>query len=165
VNEWEFLKHKAGLIPMLRPCITHLYGVMGAVHELENKKEIFSLLCLLVDTMDQDIVPHTDLLVEPLSAVWEAAAAEGTLDLRNCVMHLLAGLVQQLGPSSRAYHPLILHCLDAATDLARPEHVSLLEDGMALWEVRAASRRPGALDPRYRLTVMSRNTTDRVAGR
>lgn len=148
VNDWDFVRREDDLGSLLGPCLGHVYSILAACNELSNKKKVFDFLNDLVEALGPSSASFASMVASPLSAVWDACPdgcspasdGGGSQELRSCVLHLLKTLLPKLGPASQALlHPMVLPFVDVATDPNRPDHVALLEDGLALWQVEPPS--------------------------
>ncbi|KAH0627965.1 hypothetical protein JD844_008581 [Phrynosoma platyrhinos] len=131
VDDFEFRTDQ--FLPYLESMFTLLFQLLQEVRECDTKMHVLHVLSCVIERVNVQIRPYVGCLVQYLPLLWKQSEEHNML--RCAILTTLIHLVQGLGADSKNLYPFLLPVIQLSTDVSKPPHVYLLEDGLELWLV------------------------------
>ena len=108
-------------LPWLSDSIHHCVGLIPDVEEMESKQLIVQCLCVIVQRMEQQVIPFVPQLISAISNLWQMS--EGQFMFRGSIVDILSKLVVSLGSESDKISNVCLSVIQCALN---PSDVSAI---------------------------------------
>lgn len=95
----------------------------------DTKQAIFETLRVLIQRMEEHVLPFADPIMSALPALWEAAGE--AYMMKGAIIGVLSALVYSIGAKSRNYQQVMLPII--AQCMSDPSNAAFLEDILELW--------------------------------
>jgi hypothetical protein len=120
----QFMEH-------LHPVCEQLFQLLSIAPESEGKLHVLNLISLLIERMEDKILPLVPRILVWIPQLWKEAAEHNLL--KSAVVVTLQRLVSSLGVQSDKMYDIVLPVLAYATAIGSADELYLLEDGLELW--------------------------------
>ena len=110
-----------------------LISILSNVSEYESQLEVFSVLNLVIDHLQEKTIECAPMILNMIPALWDSS--EGQSLLRIQIMLALQRLVHALGSESPITYPVVLPILNRVIDSNNSDPANIVEDGIYLWIV------------------------------
>uniref|UniRef100_A0A8I5ZYN9 Importin-11 n=1 Tax=Rattus norvegicus TaxID=10116 RepID=A0A8I5ZYN9_RAT len=131
VDDFEFRTDQ--LLPYLETMFALLFQLLQQVTECDTKMHVLHVLSCVIERVNVQIRPYVGCLVQYFPLLWKQSEEHNMLRCAILTTHI--HLVQGLGADSKNLYPFLLPVIQLSTNVSRPPHVYLLEDGLELWLV------------------------------
>ncbi|XP_061134737.1 importin-11 isoform X1 [Syngnathus typhle] len=131
VDDFEFRTEQ--FLPYLESIFGLLFQLLQQVTECDTKMQVLHVISCVIERVNTQIKPYVGCLVQYLPLLWKQSEEHNML--RCAILTTLVHLVQGLGAESKNLYPFLLPVIQLSTDVSKPPHVYLLEDGLELWYV------------------------------
>ncbi|XP_078607197.1 importin-11-like isoform X1 [Branchiostoma floridae x Branchiostoma japonicum] len=135
VDDFEFKSEQ--FLPYLERSFSLLFHLLQQVSECDTKMQVLHVLSFVIERVGSEIRPYVSSLVQYLPMLWEESAEHNML--RCAIITTLIHLVQGVGPLCMNLFPFLLPVIQFSTDVTKPPHVYLMEDGVDLWHITLQS--------------------------
>ncbi|KAG9317447.1 ARM repeat-containing protein [Chiua virens] len=109
--------------------IEELLKLMCEAEMMEMKRRLAGCLNVIIERVDQQIVPHTRMIAEAIPALWTAAGEEWLFKVR--LLEVVTNLVKSSKEYSTSLMPLVVPLVQES--LSPGVAINLDEDGINLW--------------------------------
>uniref|UniRef100_A0AAR5PQ38 Importin-7/11-like TPR repeats domain-containing protein n=1 Tax=Dendroctonus ponderosae TaxID=77166 RepID=A0AAR5PQ38_DENPD len=108
-----------------------LFTLLKEGSECETKMQILNVMCLLLERMGSNIVPHSKTFVQYLPHLWQESEDHNML--RCAIVATLAEFVKAFGSVPEDLTHFLLPIIQMGTNINESSIVYLLEDVLDLW--------------------------------
>uniref|UniRef100_A0AAR5PV48 Importin N-terminal domain-containing protein n=2 Tax=Dendroctonus ponderosae TaxID=77166 RepID=A0AAR5PV48_DENPD len=108
-----------------------LFTLLKEGSECETKMQILNVMCLLLERMGSNIVPHSKTFVQYLPHLWQESEDHNML--RCAIVATLAEFVKAFGSVPEDLTHFLLPIIQMGTNTNESSIVYLLEDALDLW--------------------------------
>ncbi|XP_075923002.1 importin-11 isoform X2 [Petromyzon marinus] len=129
VDDFDFKTEQ--FTPYLESIFSLLFQLLQSVSDCDSKMHVLNVTSCVIERVGSQIRPHSGSLVQYLPVLWKQSEEHNML--RCAILTTLINLVQGLGADSVGLYPFLLPVIQLSTDISKPPHVYLLEDGLELW--------------------------------
>ncbi|RDD46374.1 Importin-11 [Trichoplax sp. H2] len=98
-----------------------------------RKMRVLSVISTMIDRVGSQITPFSSELMQYLPQLWQDSEEHNML--RCSILCTLTVLIQALKSSSVQLYPFLLPVIQFSTDVEKPPHIYLIDDGMELWKM------------------------------
>ena len=131
MEDWEFDVEQ--FRPFATDAVRLLISILSNVNEYESQLEVFSVLNLVIDHLQEKTIECAPMILNMIPTLWESS--EGQSLLRIQIMLALQRLVHALGTQSPMTYVVVLPILKFVIDSSNSDPANILEDGLCLWIV------------------------------
>ena len=131
MEDWEFDVEQ--FRPFAMDAVQLLISILSNVSEYESQLEVFSVLNLVIDHLQEKTIECAPMILNMIPALWDSS--EGQSLLRIQIMLALQRLVHALGSESPITYPVVLPILNRVIDSNNSDPANIVEDGIYLWIV------------------------------
>ncbi|KAI4262276.1 MAG: hypothetical protein L6R42_002545 [Xanthoria sp. 1 TBL-2021] len=117
--------------PYATTVLHRLVALIEEVELSEIKLALLNTLLVLIQSVEEKIVPFADQIISVLAPLWEQAGSEFLL--KQSILGILSSLISAVKGESRKYHALLIPLIDSSVDIASETRVYMLEDALDLW--------------------------------
>eukprot|EP00794_Sanderia_malayensis_P009834 gene9834-10843_t len=129
VDEYQFKKED--ILQFLETIWGRLFHLLIDVKQNDTKMNILNVISILIERIGSQIKQMQVELCEYLPHLWNDSSEHNML--RCLVLTTLSHLVKAFGSESKQLQQFILPIIQFSTDLQKPAHIYLLDDGLELW--------------------------------
>lgn len=134
VDEWN--TDLNDFIPFLPVLLERMFQLLTQDLELmESKKFVLQVLSVIVDRVERQIAPYTDMILQILPPLWDTS--EDNYQMKCIILQTLSNLISSTGENSTKCYSLAMPMLQVSVDSTSELFTYLLEDALPLWEVLA----------------------------
>ncbi|KAF9434480.1 Importin-11 [Entomortierella beljakovae] len=137
IDDWDF--DPTTFAPFLELSVNGLRLIIGEVEEPDSRMRILNCMSIIVERMDEHIVPYAQQIIELLPPLWQASANQNLL--QSAILVIMTKLVESLKSQSVGLHALVMPLIRLSVDPSQEAHVYLMEDGFELWLATLKSAR------------------------
>ncbi|KAG2386279.1 hypothetical protein C9374_002725 [Naegleria lovaniensis] len=117
----------------LQPFMSSLVQLLDKVEQEDTKLSLLSLICTVVEKMENNILPYCETLVKILPIFWNAVG-DSTL-VKTQVIAAISKIVKLLEHNSVILYDFLLPLIQYSTDIDQEEHLYFIEEGLDLWHI------------------------------
>ncbi|KAK6098360.1 hypothetical protein MT418_002396 [Batrachochytrium dendrobatidis] len=117
--------------PYLESNVTAFIQLLEDVDEFENKMKIINCLVVIIERMDEQILPHISPILHVLPQLWERSESENLF--RASIVTVIGKLLKALRSESIKLNEIVMPILQQSVDTSKPGHLYLVEEGIILW--------------------------------
>nr|CAG4710470.1 unnamed protein product [Naegleria fowleri] len=117
----------------LQPFMSALVQLLDKVEQEDTKLSLLSLICTVVEKMENNILPYCETLVKILPVFWNSVG-DSTL-VKTQVIAALSKIVKLLEHNSVILYDFLLPLIQYSTDIDQDEHLYFIEEGLDLWHI------------------------------
>lgn len=134
VDEWN--TDLNDFIPFLPVLLERMFLLLTKdLSLMESKKFVLQVLSVIVDRVERQIAPYTDMILQILPPLWDAS--EDNYQMKCIILQTLSNLISSTGENSTKCYSLAMPMLQVSVDPTSELFTYLLEDALPLWEVLA----------------------------
>eukprot|EP01102_Stenamoeba_stenopodia_P011283 TRINITY_DN3451_c0_g2_i1.p1 TRINITY_DN3451_c0_g2~~TRINITY_DN3451_c0_g2_i1.p1 ORF type:complete len:662 (+),score=119.59 TRINITY_DN3451_c0_g2_i1:292-1986(+) len=115
----------------LQPAIERLFASINRVEEMDTKMRILNTVSVLLDQVGEMIYPYNRPVMTCLADLWKNSHDHNLM--KSAIMRALKRLVKSLDNGAMDFYGFLIPVIKYSTDMAQPESVYLMEDGLSLW--------------------------------
>lgn len=132
VDEWN--TNLDDFIPFLPQLLEYMFLLLTKDMSLiESKTFVLQVLSVIVDRVERQIAPYTDMILQILPPLWDAS--EDNYQMKCIILQTLSNLISSTGENSTKCNSLAIPILQVSVDPTSELFTYLLEDALPLWEV------------------------------
>lgn len=129
IDPFEFTA--TDFMPYVPAILTRLMTLSAEVELPETKIAILGTIGVIVNKMQQSIIPFADHIISLLHSQWDQAGEEYLM--KQTILGILSLLCTSMQAGSRKYHSLIVPLIESSIQPTSETRVYLLEDALDLW--------------------------------
>lgn len=131
MEDWEFDVEQ--FRPFALNSVRLLISILSKVSEYESQLEVFSVLNLVIDHLQEKTIECAPMILHMIPDLWNGS--EGQSLLRIQILLALQRLVHALGSNSTMTYQVVMPILKYLLDSYETDPSNILEDGIYLWIV------------------------------
>lgn len=108
-----------------------LCNLLKCTHDCDTKMQVLHVLSLLIQRIGSKVQPFAIPLSIYLPELWQASGDHSMLQC--AIVSTVTHLVEGLGVLSEQMYSFLLPLIQLSTDVSKPSHIYLMEDGLDLW--------------------------------
>lgn len=161
MEDWDFDVEQ--FRPLATDVVRLLIDDLGRCSDYESQLEIFSVLNLVIDHLQERAKECAPMILHMIPQLWDKSEGQGLLRIQ--ILLALQRLVHVLGSDSPMTYHVVLPILRFVINADNPDAINTLEDGVCLWIV-VLRHAPGPLNgleaPLGGLLRIMRNSTEHI---
>ncbi|EDV27067.1 uncharacterized protein TRIADDRAFT_22262 [Trichoplax adhaerens] len=131
IDDFDF--SVAQFLPFLEKYALCLFQLLRQLNSCDAKMRVLSVISTMIDRVGSQITPFSSELMQYLPQLWQDSEEHNML--RCSILCTLTVLIQALKSSSVQLYPFLLPVIQFSTDVEKPPHIYLIDDGMELWKM------------------------------
>lgn len=131
VDDFQF--YVQDFIEFLDPYIKKIFELLLNSEKMDTKLQTLNSISVLIEKMEDKILPFAPQMMECLPPLWEKADKSGENLMKIAIIVALTKLISTMGNSSVGLYPVVLPLIAYSSDVDQPDQIYLLSDGLELW--------------------------------